>query len=151
MSAFFDQLPALDGATGSLYQRLQNLIRNAIESGMLAVNEPIPPERSLAEKLSISRVTVRKALEGLVADGFLVRRQGAGTFVAERVEKSFSRLSSFSEDMAVRGLVTRSVWLRHEAGTVTPEEAMSLGLAPGAGVYRFHRIRFADDQPMALE
>uniref|UniRef100_UPI0035CB0ECD GntR family transcriptional regulator n=1 Tax=uncultured Sphingomonas sp. TaxID=158754 RepID=UPI0035CB0ECD len=76
---------------------------------------------------------------------------GAGTFVAARVEKSFSMLSSFSEDMESRGRTARSTWLKRSAGTVTPEEAMVLGLSPGSPVLRFNRIRYADDIAMALE
>ena len=43
------------------------------------------------------------------------------------------------------------MWLRKSAGTVTPEEALTLRASPGTPVYRFHRIRFADEVPMALE
>jgi GntR family transcriptional regulator len=80
-----------------------------------------------------------------------MRRQGAGTFVASRVEKNFSKLSSFTEDMISRGRIPRSEWLKRAEGSVTPEESLVLGLSPGTPVYRFHRIRFADDAPMALE
>src|SRR6202043_2134458 len=93
----------------------------------------------------------RKAIKGLVNEGMLVRRQGSGTFVRARVEKNFSKLTSFSEDMRARGRNPRSVWLRKYAGTVSPEEALTLRASPGTPVYRFHRIRFADDAPMALE
>ena len=60
-------------------------------------------ERELADEFGVSRITVRKALDGLVADGLLTRRQGAGTFVSGRVEKNFAKLTSFSEDMTARG------------------------------------------------
>ena len=53
--------------------------------------------------------------------------------------------------MRARGRNPRSVWLRRSSGTVTPEEALALRASPGTPVYRFHRIRFADDAPMALE
>ncbi len=99
----------------------------------------------------VSRITVRKAIDGLVSEGLLMRRQGSGTFVRARVEKNFSKLSSFSEDMRARGRNPRSVWLRKSSGTVTPEESLTLRASPGTPVYRFHRIRFADDAPMALE
>lgn len=134
-----------------LYQQLQRALRQAIETRVLGPDDALPPERELAEDFSVSRITVRKAIEGLVGEGLLVRRQGSGTFVLARVEKNFSKLTSFSEDMRARGRNPRSVWLRKAAGTVTPEEALTLRASPGTPVYRFHRIRFADDAPMSLE
>ncbi|MBS0373921.1 MAG: GntR family transcriptional regulator [Proteobacteria bacterium] len=134
-----------------LYQQLQRAIRRAIESRLLAPDDALPAERDLATDFSVSRITVRKAIEGLVAEGLLVRRQGSGNFVSARVEKNFSMLTSFSEDMRARGRTPRSVWLKRAAGTVTPEEALALRLSPGTPVYRFHRIRYADDAPMAIE
>lgn len=134
-----------------LYVQLQQLIRDAIEDQILGHGDAIPPERDLAVEYDVSRITVRKAIGGLVEEGMLTRRRGAGTFVAGRVEKSFSKLSSFSEDMAARGRIASSSWISRAAGQVTPEEAMGLGLSPGAPVLRFARIRYADDEPMALE
>ncbi|TLY59010.1 MAG: GntR family transcriptional regulator [Gammaproteobacteria bacterium] len=134
-----------------LYQQLQRALRHAIETRVLGPDDALPPERDLATELSVSRITVRKAIDGLVNEGMLVRRQGSGTFVRARVEKNFSKLTSFSEDMRARGRTPRSVWLRRSVGTVTPEEALTLRASPGTPVYRFHRIRFADDAPMSLE
>ncbi|HTT42614.1 MAG TPA: GntR family transcriptional regulator [Steroidobacteraceae bacterium] len=134
-----------------LYQQLQRSIRQAIEARVVGADDALPPERDLATDFAVSRITVRKAIDGLVDEGLLVRRQGSGTFVRARVEKNFSQLTSFSEDMRARGRNPRSVWLRKSAGTVTPEEALTLRASPGTPVYRFHRIRFADDAPMALE
>jgi GntR family transcriptional regulator len=94
---------------------------------------------------------VRKAIDGLVEEGLLVRRQGSGNFVATRIEKNFAKLTSFSEDMRARGRAPRSEWLRRTQGSVTPEESLALRLSPGTPVLRFHRIRFADDAPMSLE
>jgi GntR family transcriptional regulator len=140
-----------EGSRLPLYQQLQRALRQAIESHVLGPDDALPPERDLATDFSVSRITVRKAIEGLVGEGMLVRRQGSGTFVCARVEKNFSKLTSFSEDMRARGRNPRSVWLRKAAGTVTPEESLTLRSSPGTPVYRFHRIRFADDAPMALE
>jgi len=134
-----------------LYQQLARALRRAIDSQLLSPEDALPPERDLAAQLAVSRITVRKAIDGLVAEGMLMRRQGAGTFVRARVEKYFSKLSSFSEDMRARGFNPRSVWLRRSEGTVTPEEALTLRSSPGTPVYRFNRIRFADEAPMALE
>ena len=139
------------GGRGSLYQRLERGLRGAIERGVVAPEQPLPAERDLAADLQVSRITVRKAMDALVAEGLLIRRQGAGTFVSGRVEKQFAKLSSFTEDMAARGRAVTSKWLLRTDGAVTPDESMTLGLGPGAAVYRFHRIRLADDLPMAIE
>ncbi|MGH6782012.1 MAG: GntR family transcriptional regulator [Sphingomonadaceae bacterium] len=147
-----EQIGPLDANSHApLYQRLQQALRRAIESQTLKAEEALPPERELASEFEISRITVRKALDGLVAEGLLTRRQGAGTFVAGRVEKQFSKLTSFSEDMAARGRTSHSKWITRSEGAVTPDESLTLGLSPGTRVYRFARIRYADDFAMALE
>ena len=143
--------PLDDESTLPLYQQLQRRLRAVIEARVLGPDDALPPERELAEELAVSRITVRKAIDGLVEEGLLVRRQGSGTFVSNRVEKNFSKLTSFSEDMRARGRKPRSVWLNRAAGTVTPEESLTLRSSPGTPVYRFHRIRYADEAPMALE
>ncbi len=134
-----------------LYMQLQKVLRDAILSRTIVPDAAIPPERDLASEYGVSRLTVRKAVDGLVNEGLITRKRGAGTFVASRVEKSFSKLSSFSEDMISRGRLPHSEWLSKSAGAVTPEESLSLGLSPGTQVYRFQRLRYADGQTMALE
>jgi GntR family transcriptional regulator len=138
-------------ASQPLYQQLQRAIREAIDQQVLAPNDALPPERELAADLNVSRITVRKAIDALVEEGLLVRRQGSGNFVSSRIEKNFAKLTSFSEDMRSRGLKPRSVWLNRAQGAVSPEEALTLRLGPGAPVYRYHRLRFADETPMCLE
>jgi GntR family transcriptional regulator len=140
-----------NGDSAPLYLQLQRVLRDAIERQVLQPDEALPPERDLAEAYSVSRVTVRKALDGLVDARLLTRRQGAGTFVATRVEKNFAAITSFTEDMESRGRRPSSEWLSRSEGVVTPEEAMALGLSPGSAVLRFSRIRFADEVSMALE
>lgn len=152
MSPLSGHLQPLDEAHSlPLYQQLQRKLRLAIENRVLGADDALPPERDLAEELNVSRITVRKAIDGLVEEGLLIRKQGSGTFVTNRVEKNFAKLTSFSEDMRARGRKPRSVWLDRAAGTVTPGESLTLRSSPGTPVYRFSRIRYADDAPMALE
>jgi GntR family transcriptional regulator len=152
MPSIADVIRPLD-PTGALplYQQLQRAIRDAIHSHVLAPDDALPAERQMASELSVSRITVRKAIDGLVEEGLLVRRQGSGNFVCSRIEKNFAKLTSFSEDMRSRGRTPHSEWLKRSEGAVSPEEALTLRLSPGAPVYRFHRLRFADDSPMCLE
>jgi GntR family transcriptional regulator len=142
----------LDTASGlPLYQQLQRLLRRAIETRALKSNQALPAERDMASMMAVSRITVRKAIHGLVEEGLLVQRQGAGNFVAPHIERNFAKLSSFSEDMRSRGFTPTHQWLKRSTGTVTPEESLALRLNPGTPVYRFHRLRSADDVPMAIE
>lgn len=152
MSTLSQVLPPLDESSAQpLYQQLQRSLRGAIENGIIGPDDALPPERDLAETLGVSRITVRKAIDELVEDGLLIRKQGSGTFVSNRVEKNFAKLTSFSEDMRARGREPRSVWMNRAEGTVTPEESLTLRSSPGTPVFRFHRIRYADDAPMAIE
>lgn len=149
---FVDRVGRLDSQSSApLYLQLQRVLRSAIERQVLSPDEALPPERELADAYSISRVTVRKALDGLVHARLLNRRHGAGTFVAARVEKNFATISSFSEDMLSRGRQPHSEWISRNEGTVMPEEALAFGLGPGTPVYRLVRIRYADGESMALE
>ncbi len=152
MSALAQILNTLD-PQGSmpLYLQLQRALREAIEKRVLGPDDALPSERQMAADLGVSRITVRKAIQGLADEGILDQRQGSGNFVSTRIDKNFAKLTSFSEDMRARGRTPHSVWIKKSTGTVNPDEAMKLALSPGEGVYRFHRLRYADGAPMALE
>ena len=137
-----------------LYRRLHDHIAGAIDRGVLKPTQALPGERDIARDMAVSRVTVRKALAGLVEAGLLEQRQGSGTFVARRpprVEQALSRLTSFTDDMHVRGLTTTSRWLRRELSHPTAREALHLGLSPTDRVCHLRRLRLADGAPMAVE
>ncbi len=134
-----------------LYRQLRRSLRDAIEEGRLGPDDVLPAERDIADRFGVSRITVRKAIDGLVDEGLLDRRHGAGTFVASRIQKSMSALSSFSEDIASRGWRSSSDWLSKTEGEVTLNESIELGLPPGMPIYRFDRIRHAEDMPLAIE
>lgn len=151
----FDSLRlALDSADAGatvLYQKLGTAVRAALTDGLLQPGASLPGERELAEGLELSRTTVRKALDSLVAEGFLVRRHGARTAVAARIEKPLASLNSFSEDMRSRGLEPGVIWLHRGVSEASPAEVMALQLSPGAKVCRLHRIRTGSGKPMAVE
>jgi GntR family transcriptional regulator len=137
-----------------LYLRLQERIKSAIERGDLRPLDALPGERDIAEAFQVSRVTVRKALAALVEIGLLKQRQGSGTFVAsppQRVEQALSRLTSFSEDMRLRGLAPTVRWLDRNVSLASPREAMRLSLSPTESVCRLRRLRLAGGTPMAIE
>ena len=148
-SAGFD-----DAGSGPLYRQLHKRLADAISSGRLAAGDSLPAERDMATMTGLSRVTVRKAVQALVATGQLVQRRGSGTFVApkvERLEHALSLLTSFTEDMARRGKSVESVWLSRQITSPSPEEVMALGLGIGDRVARLERVRKSDDVPLAIE
>jgi GntR family transcriptional regulator len=142
-----------EGNPTPLYLQLQQSIEAAVRNGAIKADAALPGERDLARQLGVSRVTVRKALTGLVKKGVLVQRWGSGTFIASqtRIEQPLSRLSSFTDDMSARGLKSSAVLLSRSVGPASPDELMALGLSPGDLVSRVNRLRLADDVPMAIE
>lgn len=139
---------------GPLYLQLKRWIEDAVQKGVIKPGDALPSERDLAQKVDVSRVTVRKAVQQLVRDGVLVQRHGSGTFVAaqtHRVEQSLSQLTSFAEDMARRGMAVTSVWLDRGLYDPSPEETVALGISSGQQVARVSRLRLSDEAPLAIE
>lgn len=145
---------AAGDAAMPLYRRLHDHLADAIDRGRLKPAQALPGERDIARDMAVSRVTVRKALSGLVGEGLLEQRQGSGTYVARRpprVEQALSRLTSFTDDMRSRGLSTTSRWLRRELSPPTAREALHLALSPTDRVCHLRRLRLANGAPMAVE
>jgi GntR family transcriptional regulator len=117
----------------------------------LSVGDSIPSERQLGIDLSVSRLTVRAALDELVREGYLVRRRGAGTFVAEpKVAKGID-ITSFSDDMRARGLTPGSRTLDMREIPAGARLGRILHVSPSESVIAVKRLRLADGDPMAIE
>lgn len=139
-----------DDAT-PIYMRLASAIRAQVRDGTLQVGEALPPERELGEMTGVSRVTVRKAIELLMQEGLLSRRQGSGTYIAPHIEQPSSVLTGFSADMGSRGWQADSQWIQRKTGIPSPEEALALSLTTGQQIHRLERLRTADGEPLAIE
>jgi len=135
-----------------LHYQLTELLRQVVEGGRWAVGEQIPAEEDLCAYFSLSRTTVRKALDALVNEGLLRRERGRGSFIAERklVEGLINRPVGFFDDMAERGLhvTTRVLEIRE----MQPPEivAKELELGPGESVIFLDRLRFIQNEPVVL-
>jgi len=152
--AIFEAFKGAGSNGAPLYVKLKKSIEDAVAHGLIEPGDALPSERDIAAKADISRVTVRKAVQDLVRTGILVQRHGSGTFVAprrERVEQSLSLLTSFTEDMARRGMTLRSQWLDRGVYPPSPDEMMVLGLSSKEQVTRVARLRIADETPLAIE
>lgn len=138
---------------GPRYEQLYRYLAQAIATGALVQETQLPPERELADLAQVSRVTVRKAVAQLVADGVLEQRRGAGTFVRNprNREPYLSQLLSFTEYMLHRGKTPTSTVLSQGIFHPTPDEQVALGLSAADRVARIERLRAADGVAMAVE
>jgi GntR family transcriptional regulator len=135
-----------------LYSQIAQRLTGRIRAGKLAPGSRLPPERDLAETLGVNRMTLRQALHLLETDGLLVRRQGAGTFVAEAViERQAGKLFSFTRGIERRGFKPGAKVVLFTQCPVDPSIAPHLKLHQGTPVYRIHRLRLIDDEPVLLE
>jgi DNA-binding GntR family transcriptional regulator len=127
-------------------------ITREIAEGRLAAGSRLPPERELCADLSISRVTLRKALLKLVDDGVLRSSHGRGWYVAVASQKEWpNSLESFSETAERMGLVASSRILRAGTGPATIDEAEELSIAPGTPLFHLERVRMLSQVPIALD
>lgn len=117
----------------------------------MAPGQPLPAERELARVLGVARMTLRKALDALVAESLLLRRQGSGTFVAPPKVAQRLTATSFSEDMRSRGMRPGSRTLAAVTRPAGMAVGACLGVPPTAKILQVRRLRLADDSPMALE
>ncbi len=135
--------------TAAKHEMLREQLRGDVAA--LNAHAALPTERELAARYNVSRATVRQALWGLEESGAVYRVQGAGTFVADKtVSKSLS-MTSFSEDMAARGLRPGSRVVAADEIPATEAVAESLRITVGEPVARVVRLRLANDLPMCLE
>ncbi len=134
-----------------IYMQLAQTLRQQITDGKILSGEALPSERDLCALMGASRVTVRKAIELLIEEGMLSRRQGSGTYVTPRIQAPGSYLTSFSEDAEARGETTTTLWMEKTLGVASDEEARLLELPENANVLRLSRVRMADGEPLAIE
>src|ERR1700710_2011286 len=113
----------------------------------LDVGDAIPAERQLGIDLGVSRLTVRAALDELVREGYLVRRRGSGTFVAEPKVAQGMTISSFSDDRRRRGLTPGSRTLEFRVTPAGARLGRILHVSPSEPVIAVKRLRLADGEP----
>ncbi len=136
---------------GPLGERLRNALASALDGGLIAPGESLPSEREMSEKLDVSRSTIRQGLKELAQMGLIATRPGAGTVVLGSVPKSLSRLSGFTEDMQLRGLLASSRVLECSIGTVSADAAFRTGLPLGTAVLTLVRLRLAGGEALSYE
>jgi DNA-binding GntR family transcriptional regulator len=144
----------LSKADAPAHAAIEEGLAEAIAIGELASGERLPAERELAERVGVSRMTLRQALGSLERRGLVERRVGrrGGTFVAEpKIERDLTALAGLTAQLRRQGHRAGARVISAEEGPAGVRTARVLGVDPGAGVFRVVRVRLSDDQPLALE
>ncbi len=133
-----------------VYFQLRNSIMERIKNGEYKLGSLIPSERELSEQLGISRMTVRQALSLLVNEGVLYREKGRGTFVSKIVFEQ-KNIMSFSEMVRKKGAKPKTEILYFKEVKSPPDISIQLDMEDNEKIYNLKRLRFADNNPVAIE
>ena len=134
------------------YCEVRDKLIQDIRSQKLRASDQIPTEVELMNEFNVSRTTVRRAIQDLVDNGILVRRQGVGTFVnAPHFTRNLLGCMSFTSDCIANGYTPRTEVLWMEHNTVSKKIAGKLHIEPDAMVYRLCRLRFINNEPVMIE
>jgi GntR family transcriptional regulator len=138
-----------------LYYQLENVLREKITSGAYAGGDRLPTEIELIEEYKVSRITVRQALSALAEDGLIERKQGRGTFIAERKSKKRKftgtiHLTGSLDELIEMGMDTPVKVLEMNRVDADLHEAELLQLKVGSPIYRLKRLRLVEGKPYSL-
>lgn len=134
------------------YKQIENDLLQKINSGYYKKDDLIPTELELSNTYHVSRVTVRKATDNLVAKGLLTRVAGVGTFVCPpAVTLNPSSIQGFSEVMCEQGFSVRTEVPAFMVQKAPSNIASILKLETGEPIYFFERIRYANDEIFQFE
>jgi len=135
-----------------IYMQIVDRMLDRIENAELKPGNRLASERTLAAEFGVNRRTIRQALEVLERRGTVERRRGAGTFVSEpRIERGAAEFFHFTERMRQRGFAPGSEVLNLERVAPSPLVAAELELSASATIYRCHRLRTINSQPILIE
>ncbi|WP_236737027.1 GntR family transcriptional regulator [Palleronia pelagia] len=140
-------MPMQDLPPTPLYRQIADLVTRDIAAGRLLEGERLPPERAMAATHGIAVGTLRKALQELVDQGLIERRQGSGNYV--RGVRSVGGLYGFFRLETPSGPGLPGAQLISVDRLAKPSDAPDFGAAPDA--HRIRRLRLLDDAPAAVE
>ncbi|PNV61533.1 GntR family transcriptional regulator [Clostridium sp. chh4-2] len=138
-----------------LYQQVKEDIKTAIEQGRYKAKEKIPSEPELSAEYSVSRITLRRAVEELCNEGYLIKRQGQGTFVSTpRIHRKMAggnRLESFTKTCQNYNMKAGARLLSRQIVPARQDEQEFFGLGEDGLLVYVERVRTADGLPIFLE
>ena len=141
-----------------LYAQLKEKIISDINNETLKYGDKIETEQEIMKKYNLSRITVRRAISELVAEGYLVKKQGKGTFVIKnKIERKIINTSdslkimSFTKELKENNIKASSKIIELKIVPGIEEFNQKLGLAKNSKLIFMKRVRYANDSPMTIE
>lgn len=137
----------------SLHAYIKEELLNRIKSKKYKAGEQIPTELEMCKDFNVSRTTVRAALNQLTQEGYLIRQQGKGTYVADqKVSQTLSHtVKRYSDQIAVQG---KKADINVVDISVIPANEFlqeTLDVPPNAAIQRIERVRRANGEPTQYE
>ncbi|MFI8418163.1 histidine utilization repressor [Serratia sp. NPDC078593] len=143
---------AMNDTPAPIYQRVKQAIMNQIRAGHWQPHQRVPSESELVAELGVSRMTINRALRELTSEGFLIRMQGVGTFVAEaKAHTALLEVHNIADEIAARGHRHSSKVLALNARAANAEEARALGISPGQQLFYSQIVHYENEMPVQLE
>ena len=133
-----------------LYFQVATRLQQLIEDGEMAVGSRLENEVELAERLGVSRPTMRRAIAYLVERGMLVRKRGVGTQIVHPKVRRPVELTSLYDDLAKNGQEPRTEVLLLEMRRAPDHVADALGAPGGLDVWWIERLRHSGGEPLAI-
>ncbi|MCE8536553.1 GntR family transcriptional regulator [Ruegeria pomeroyi] len=147
-----DQLRTGPSRDTPRFQQIVQDIKRQIVDGSLPEHAALPSERRIAEETGISRMTARRALDALEAEGLVYSADRRGRFVSpKRVSYDVSNMVSFVADAESRGTALGIEVIRAQEGQADAALAARLGLKPGAAIYEYTRLFRQDGHAIFVE
>lgn len=132
------------------HTQLRQILLNLIDT-QLDVDQILPSEREIADRFGVARMTVRHAVDQLVAEGRVYKVLGKGAFVARPRLVMPLTLTSFTKDMQDRGMRPGSVEIGRRVQPADHELSNLLQVHLGEPLHVLERLRLADGEPLAVE
>ncbi|ALB30096.1 GntR family transcriptional regulator [Companilactobacillus heilongjiangensis] len=131
-----------------LYQKVADDIKKNILSGVYELDSLIPTENDLEKKYSVSKITVRKAVEQLVAEGYLMKKSGIGTrVVSNHLFNKLSKAKSYSTIVRENDQLTKQVL---EVANVSAEETPIATEFGDQNIVYIKRLYSLDNKPFII-
>ena len=136
-----------------LYAQIVEQLQRDINNGIFSKSGRLPTETELSQQYGVSRITVRRAVDELVSQGLVEKKQGKGTFVcAPKLTRQLDGPMSFTEMCRANGLTVSEKILEAKICTADSTDIRkALSVESNEPVVRIRRLRYAGDKPLVLE